>query len=114
VDVPLLCDPANIPEKVHFPEVHAIVAKDRVDHRQVEIDVRHDDLQEIVFPAERLARRPRQSDPPLAGTGELCFRDRAGEDDGLADSRAEFLEALLVVGCLGGASPANQPAPALT
>jgi hypothetical protein len=51
-------DPMNRTKEIHLADVHSVVAEDGVRYRHVEVDVRDCHLQEVVPPAEVLARRP--------------------------------------------------------
>src|SRR5258708_8778132 len=60
-------------KEVHLADIDAVVAEDRVGHRDMEIDVRDRHLQQVVLAAKDLAGRPGEADLPLGGAGVLRF-----------------------------------------
>ena len=99
-------DPIDRTKEVHLADVDAVVAEDRVRHRDMEIDVRDRHLQQVVLAAKHLAGRPGEADLPLGGAGVLRFRYTLRECDGFPDAGAHLIDRLLVVlvlrRCLSG------------
>src|SRR5437763_16834451 len=83
--------PVDRTKKVPFPDIDAVVAEDRIGRRQVKIDVRDRDLQQVIVAADNLAF---PSD--LAVGGAIVLR-RAGalrEGDGFADTGTQLVDGL--------------------
>src|ERR1700722_5770054 len=109
-------DPIDRTKEVHLADVDAVVAEDRVRHRDMEIDVWDRHLQQVVLATKHLAsRRPGEADLPLGGAGVLRLGYTLRECDGFPDPGACLIDGPLVVlmsgRCLSGES---QAAPALT
>src|ERR1700734_678586 len=65
-------NPIDRTKEVHLADVDAVVAEDRVRHREMEIDVWDRHLQQVVLATKHLvSRRPREADLPLCGAGVL-------------------------------------------
>src|SRR5262249_48340988 len=99
-------DPVNRTEEIHLPDVDAMVAEDGVGHGEVEICVRHDDLQHIVFADENLPRRrPGHADLLRVSVRVSLLLHALDEGDGSLDSRAQLADRPLVVLVFGGLLP---------
>src|SRR5260370_31672711 len=83
-------------EKVHLPDIDAVVAEDGVGHPNVEKGVGDRHLQQVVLAAGDLARRPGEAYLSLAPVRVLRLLHALRESDGLPDAGAQFLDRLVL------------------
>src|SRR5690242_10743826 len=66
-------EPIDHAEIIRLAERDAVVAQDGVSHREMKVDVRLDDLQQVVLTSKDLPRLPRQSNSALGSAGVASF-----------------------------------------
>src|SRR3954451_12400318 len=84
-------DPVDRTKKVPFANIDAVVAEDRIGRRQVKIDVRDRDLQQVIVAADNLAS---PSDLAVGAAVVLRFAGALREGDGFADTGTQLVDRL--------------------
>src|SRR5580692_6266206 len=80
-------DPVDRTKEVHLADIDAVVAEDRVGHRDMEIDVWDRHLQQVVLAAKHFSeRREGEADLPVGGTDILRLVHALHERDSLPDA----------------------------
>src|SRR5262245_7963685 len=85
-------------EEVELAELETVVAQDSVRHRQVEVEVRQRELEQVVLAVElQRANRRLDLDGASLGAGELLAPESADVVDRTLDARLQLGEALFRV-----------------
>src|SRR5262249_40483629 len=92
-------------KEVQLADVDTAVAKHRVRHRNVAVDVRDSQLKKIISSASDLSRRPGEADFAVFCAFVLCLAHAFSEIDGFPDAGAQLLDSLLIVFVFRGRLP---------
>src|SRR3984957_16666116 len=103
-------DPIDRTKEVHLADVDAVVAEDRVRHRDMEIDVWDRHLQQVALAAEHLAGRPGEADLPSGSGGVLRLCHNLRECVGFPDAARTSSIVCSLSSCFGGVCPESQAA----
>src|ERR1700722_19150076 len=84
-------------KEIHLSNVDAAATKHRVDHANVEVDVRNRHLDEVILSAYHLAGRPGEADLAILCAFVLRLGHAFREIDRFPDARAQFVQGLLII-----------------
>src|SRR5579872_3574179 len=95
--LPSVAAPSDRAKEVHLSDIHAIVAENGECRGDMEKDVRNCDLHQVILCPDRPSACPSDLYAALARAFVLLGLHTFDEGQGLADTRADFTDRLLVV-----------------